>query len=138
MKLKRRNDRLAEQLRQQLKAGDPLPSGEEMPQADARRMRQVILAEAQPVTPRGYWQAAAVAAALTMVVGSAHFLSLRPQPPEPKGLSDRSNPSPQTNSPIATSESTGSPADRQIQFTTRGGTRVIWVLKSTTQLATQP
>lgn len=119
-------------LRQLLQAGDPLPPGEKLSVDDARRMRRAVLAEAKSpawtILPRGFspiagWRLAAVAAAAAAVM----LLVFRPwtQP----GPSEAPPRIATTHDHDTAAYSIPEPPDRQIQFVTRGGTRVIWMLK---------
>ena len=114
-------------LRTLLRTGDPLPPGEELSPAVARRMRRAVLAEAPPPTPWRRWQMAAVAAGLTSVIAGAYLLVSGPRPDSAgqHGVATVPAGSGATPQPGLTEE----PRDRQIRFMTRGGTRVIWMLK---------
>ena len=124
-----------EELRRLLRAGDPLPPGEELCGSASRRMRRAILAETRR-EPRWIWQTAVAAAALTATIAGAHLWSLvsgsggGPGPAHPRA----SRTLPDTR--VAVADPVAEPGDRQIQFITRGGTRVIWLLKP--KPATQP
>ncbi len=118
-----------ELLRDQLRAGDPLAPGETMSSLPATRMRNAMLAEVRHTTPQRGWRLAAVAAALSVALGSAYLLRLssdHPIPVNDGGVVAATGPS---GSPSSTSDRADELNDRQIQFITRGGTRVIWLLK---------
>ena len=123
-----------EELRRQLRAGDPLPPGERLAAETAARMRRAMLIE----TPRpSLWRrwpqpvlATALAAVLAAALGSVYLLGSPPstnlQPPDDFA----------TTRDDRRSVSGDHTPDRQIQFITRGGTRVIWMLKPKTDDST--
>ncbi len=121
-------------LRALLQAGDPLPPGEEIAPADARRMRQTVLAETPSSTLWHRWPVAAVAVTLISVIASGAFLNPRPRPDlgSESGITVASA-GPETPSLTDLPEE---PRARQIRFMTRGGTRVIWTLEPPTPTAT--
>ncbi len=109
-----------EELRHWLRAGDPLPPDEELPRPAALRMRQVVLAaEPRPAWPM--WRVAAVAASLAVALAAAWLTQTQSAPGPDATLIVVQTP------PAA--EAAIEPPGRQIQFVTRGGTRVIWTLK---------
>ena len=119
-------------LRTLLRQGDPLPPDETLSPIAVQRMRQAVLAEApRPGLWRG-WRLAAVATTLMSVIFGVYLLT---SPRQPFAEQD----------PVATiasaldASSAGSdqdnvPRDRQIRFMTRGGTRIIWMLKPNSNL----
>ena len=112
-------------LRQALRDADPLGREPGMSAADTQRMRAMVLAAAaQPHDGSGWWpQPAVVAATLILAAGAGMILGQRfPSPVE-------------TASPAAVA---AAPVRRQLQFETRGGTRVIWVLNSELDLGKDP
>ncbi len=116
-------------LRKQLRAGDPLLPGDELSSLAATRMRNAMLAEVRQPASQPGWRLAAVAAALSVTLGSAYLLRLNPENPIPiddRRADEATGPS---GGRASTSGWPDESNDRQIQFTTRGGTRVIWLLK---------
>lgn len=119
-----------EKLRRQLRAGDPLPPGERLSAQAAARMRRAMLIETPRLPLWRRWPqpvlATALAAALAAVLGSIYLL----------GSSTSSNLQPKDEVAMIRDDrrsvSGDHIPDRQIQFITRGGTRVIWMLKPRT------
>ena len=111
------------ELRELLRAGDPLSPGEELQKADANHMRRTVLAASPRFARRRQWRMALAAATLAAVTAGAYLLS-------PGSWDLRRDPGlvPAGGGSVAVAD----PRDRQIQFTTRGGTRVIWVLRPST------
>ncbi len=112
-----------EELRQWLRAGDPLPPGEELPRPAALRMRRLVIDAGEerrrPAWPM--WRVAAVAASLALALATAWLTQTQSAPGPDATLIVVQTP------PAA--EAAIEPPGRQIQFVTRGGTRVIWTLQ---------
>jgi hypothetical protein len=105
--------------RKWLQAGDPLAIEPELSDAEAQRMRRTIVAAAAessgiPAFRSMRWFVAAVAVLAVVIVGtqSARLTSNRKL-----RLADAER-------PLATEPPVTTP--RQVQFVTKGGTRVIW------------
>lgn len=137
-------------LRRQLHLGDPLPPGETLNRVVSAQMRHRALVETRGAAPRCHWQVAMAAAALTSTLGGAYLLfsttgplTSGPEPPrrDPTAIQGAallgSEHATHSNTAFAT-DPIEKPAGRQIQFTTRGGTRVIWLLKPSLDIKTQP
>ena len=113
-------------LRHALRDGDPLVQDPGMSAADVQRMRTAVLATAaQPRSSMGWWpQPVVVTATLILACGAGIVLGRR-FPPR-----------------IETAARVGveatAPVRRQLQFETKGGTRVIWVLNSELDLGKDP
>ena len=111
------------ELRDQLKAGDPVANEPPLSGEDVQRMRRAI-ANGESSRPsfgdlaRGSWAAATVVIALAIAIS----------------MSQRSKPS--SELPVATQReaSTAAPrepgARRQVQLIAPGGTRVIWIFNA--------
>ena len=105
-------------LRRLLRAGDPLPPGETLSPETVQRMRRAVLAGA-PRPAWTVWRIATATAALGAAAGIA--LLIRQGDPDVERLAGAPPPIAVAAAPQA--------SDRQIHLTTRGGTRVIWMLK---------
>ncbi len=103
-------------LKSWLRRGDPAAAGDRPPDDEFRWMRRRILATT-PAAPR---LRLVPLAALTGAVALGALLLLRPTPPA--APQERATP---VRSTTPTSSDT---APRQIQFTTDGGTRIVWTL----------
>jgi len=113
------------ELRTSLKEGDPVTNEPDLSFADIQHMRRVVLAET--VAPRtASWPRPVLVAttiALTLVAGVALGRRL---PPAKGNASSESRAGGQV-------KETSPPAPahlRQLQFSTRGGTRIIWIFNS--------
>lgn len=105
-------------IRSLLDEADPLRREPELSEADATRMRSVIVSAArQPGRPSPFWSGAlalAAAAVLAVVAGT---------------LGERSLPTRQVSSQIEPAIAPAAIGERrQLQFSTPGGTRIIWTL----------
>jgi len=85
------------------------------------------------------------AAVLTSTLGGSYLLLSTTEPPANDFDPPHQTPStaqgdahPNDSNLAFAIDPTGKPSDRQIQFTTRGGTRVIWLLKPSLNLEPQP
>jgi hypothetical protein len=112
-----------------LENGDPVRKDRELPSADAQRMRRIIVAAALDQAPaRTPWQrpfAIAALGVLLAVVGTmtGHRVIVQQSP----ALAP--------TEPVSTLG--GSTADgdrRQLQFSTPGGTRIIWIFDQNLRL----
>jgi len=108
----------------QLQADDPLRREPVLPPDDVERMRHVVLAAGRSESPRlapgGLGLGFVLACSLSAVV-AAGFWMVRQGAPEEQPPVAR-----------AGSDTFGAPnGRRQVQFATPGGTRVIWVLETT-------
>jgi hypothetical protein len=105
-------------IRSLLEEADPLRRESELSETDAARMRAVVVSAArQPVRSSPFWSGAvalAAAAALIVIAGALDERRLANRP-----LVSETEPA------IA---QTASSERRQLQFSTPGGTRVIWTL----------
>jgi hypothetical protein len=105
-------------IRSLLDEADPVRREPELSEADATRMRSVIVSAArQPGRPSPFWSGAlalAAAAVLTVVAGM---------------LGERSLPTGRVSSQIEPAIAPAAIGERrQVQFSTPGGTRIIWTL----------
>jgi hypothetical protein len=105
-------------VRSLLVEADPLCREPELSESERARMRSVIVSAArQPARPSPFWSGAfalAAAVVLTIIAGT---------------LSDRSLPPRQASSPIEPAVAPAANGERrQMQFSTPGGTRIIWTL----------
>ena len=126
--------KLLPDVRKFLKDGDPLgPAGSQaagLSTLDAERMRRVIVAAALESRPsRAPWLrpfAMAAVAALLVVVGTmtGHQVIVEPAP------------APGTPEPLAANGASGGDGGerRQLQFSTPGGTRIIWIFDQNLRL----
>lgn len=124
--LVRTDQELPARLREQLRAGDPLHSDDALSPLQATRIRNAMLAEANRHRPQYGWRLAAVAAALSAAIGGSYLLRLTESTTTTPA--DVLAASGAAGARIARTVDPEEP-DRQIQFTTPGGTRVIWLLK---------
>lgn len=117
---------MSNDLRSLVREGDPLPPGESLTPAAVARMRQSVMAEAARQTSWHRWPLAAMAAVVVTVAAALLLLNLVP-PTAVDPLGERAAADP----PGSLTRLAETPPDRQVRFTTRGGTRVIWMLKPT-------
>jgi hypothetical protein len=112
-------------LRQALRERDPVGQEPSMSASDVQRMRATVLSAAGQLHERGGWwpQPIVVAATLILACGAGIMLAHRFPAREIPG-------------PAAVEAS--APVRRQLQFETKGGTRVIWVLNSELDLGKDP
>jgi len=112
-------------LRERLREGDPVGQEPGMSADDVRRMRAAVLATASSArSNHGWWpQPIVVVATLILACSAGIMLGYR--------LPRREIPD-----PAAVQEPTA--VRRQLQFETRGGTRIIWVLNSELDLGKDP
>jgi hypothetical protein len=116
-------------LRKLLNDGDPLREDSGLAPVDADRMRRVIVSAALESAPaRTPWMrpfAFAAVGALLVVVGTitGHRVMVGPTP------------EPVTSEPLAVvGGSSGDGERRQLQFSTPGGTRIIWIFDQNLRL----
>jgi hypothetical protein len=110
-------------IRSLLEEADPLRRESELSETDAARMRAVIVGAARrPVKPSPFWSGALAVVAAVIVIVIAGTVGERPLPNR-SVLSDEP----------AFAQSTGGER-RQLQFSTPGGTRIIWTLDPEFQL----
>jgi len=108
-------------LRERLKDADPVVTEAPFSDADARRMRRVVLAAKAdtprpPVWSRAMWAAGAIAI-VVVAIGTNRWLEPRHvQQPVIPALQSISNDARESR--------------RQVQFIAPGGTRVIWVFNA--------
>ena len=115
MDSKRRDHELGEWLR----AGDPASDGSELTRDDAARIRRRVLAETESPVRFRLTPLAAVSAAAVLAV----LVSLpRPQQPIATGVT------------VVPGVSAQPDRSQQIQFTTEGGTRILWTLNPDLEL----
>jgi hypothetical protein len=98
-----------------LKEADPVAAAPGLSEADRLRIRQAMRAAVAPKRPAIYWRPLVLAAAVVLALVAPLITAKRPQ----------SSP-PVTATPDLPPEFT----QRQLQFATRGGTRVIWVFNA--------
>jgi hypothetical protein len=112
-------------LAQLLEDGDPLRHEGGMSPTDADRMRRRVVAPAfEPTQAHSPWQrpfALAAVVVLLVIVGTS-------------GNDRAVQPTATPAEPIATSVSTGDTTRRQLQFSTAGGTRIIWIFDDNLRL----
>lgn len=110
-------------LKARLSAGDPA-AGAELSPSDVREMRRVVMAAAErPSAPRVLWlQPLAVAALIALMIGAGVFSGRRVSEREHRLV------------PAAVEVPASEGERRQLQFSTPGGTRIIWVFDSAFQL----
>jgi hypothetical protein len=110
-----------------LKNGDPLRENGELAGTDAQRMRRIIVAAALEAAPgRTPWLrpfAAAAVGALLVVVGTIAGHRAAEQPA-----------SPVADDTVTTSGGSVGDERRQLQFSTPGGTRIIWIFDQNLRL----
>jgi hypothetical protein len=111
-------------VRSLLDEADPIRREPELPDGDATRMRSVIVSAArQPARPSPFWSGAlalAAAAVLAVVAGT---------------IGERRLPTRQVSSEIEPAIAPSANGERrQLQFSTPGGTRIIWTLDPEFQL----
>ena len=108
-----------------LREGDPIADEPRMSANDVQRMRAIVLAAvAQPENIAGWWpQPLVVAATIVFACGLGIIVGRRLPPLE-------------TRARVAVDER--APVRRQLQFETKGGTRVIWVINSELDLGKDP
>jgi hypothetical protein len=110
------------ELRDWLKDGDPVVNEPTLSEADAQRMRRLIVAAGEsrqsPFVDwaRGSWAAATVVIAVTIALSMSRWMQMQP------GNRDTAAAAPGIASETATR--------RQVQLIAPGGTRVIWVFNS--------
>ena len=148
-----------EKLREILTQGDPAAGEPGMTQEEVREMRRVVLSAGPEPRKRG-WLVPVLAGAAALVLAAAIALSLWPAPPEEVAVRPplpvvektppRPSPAPQEREPppVPREEKVVEPEPEpepepvvlaqadgptQIQFSTPGGTRVIWVLQPATE-----
>jgi hypothetical protein len=112
-------------LRALLQDGDPVRAEKGLATMDAERMRRrIVAAAAEPVPAWTPWHrplAVAAIVLLLVVVGSIRH----------DGTID---PAPAPSDPVAISGSGGDGSRRQLQFSTPGGTRIIWIFDQNLRL----
>jgi hypothetical protein len=116
-----------DELRAWLRSGDPVSDGREPGPAEVAWLRQAVREAAASRVPGPRWEpvaaaAGALAAALLVVSLLGDRLSRAPSAPDGAAASPRPSPS----------EEAG--AQRQVQFTTQRGTRVLWTLDAEFEL----
>lgn len=105
-------------IRSRLEEADPLRGDAGMSDADAARMRAVVLGATAELEPRVAWwpRAVAAAAGLALMVGVG-------------SLAGRRTPASDARlAPQGAAAETVEGERRQVQFATPGGTRIIWTL----------
>jgi len=105
---------------ERLRQGDPVTREGDLPEADVRAMRRAILGAA-PETPPAAWSPGPLW--VGGMIAAALFLSTFIGP----RLEQANEGSSSSSTSIVGSQST---EQRQLQFETPGGTRVVWVLNS--------
>jgi hypothetical protein len=109
------------EVRDWLKEGDPVANEPALSEADAQRMRRVVVAaEASARSSfadwaRGSWAAATIVVALTIAVSMSRWASSSPDVPVANVDA----------APTLAPQEPG--ARRQVQLIAPGGTRVIWI-----------
>ena len=111
-------------LRDRLRAEDPW-RGEGLTDLDVRRMRHVVLAAAHP-EPRRRWGTSLILAAAMVALVCAGVWAVRQPAPARVVATDR----PEGGRPTEARSS----VVRQMQFSTPGGTRVIWVFDASFEM----
>jgi hypothetical protein len=117
-----------------LRDADPLTLSQEdaeLSPADAQQMRRAVLAEARqsPAASPVWRRPLALAAAVILIVGLVGISGDRRSVPVPVG------PEPTDKGPLsAFSNGSDDDARRQLQFSTPGGTRIIWVFDQNLRL----
>jgi hypothetical protein len=108
-----------------LKDGDPLLHEDGLSPTDADRMRRRVIASAlQPQRVRSPWRRPLALAAVVVLLLIAGTLQ-----------NDRTiEPAVAPAEPIAASGSSGDTTRRQLQFSTAGGTRIIWIFDDNLRL----
>lgn len=110
-------------LKAQLSESDPAAASE-LSSGDVQELRRVVVAAAQrPGATRALWlQPLAVAALIALMIGAGVFGGRRVSEREPQIV------------PAAVEVPAPEGERRQLQFSTPGGTRIIWVFDSAFQL----
>lgn len=110
-------------IRALLTEADPLRSEPEMSDADAARMRRVVVSSGREAQAGpGFWASALAVAAVVILMVVAGALAGRRLPARESSVPDES-------------AAVMQPAERrQLQFATPGGTRIIWTLDPEFQL----
>jgi hypothetical protein len=112
-------------LAQLLEEGDPLRHEGGLSPTDAERMRRRVVASTfEPRPAHSPWQrrfALAAVVILLLIVGT----SGNDRPVQPTAAPAE---------PVATSVGTGDTTRRQLQFSTAGGTRIIWIFDDNLRL----
>ena len=110
-------------LKARLSEGDPA-AGAGLSDGDVQEMRRmVVAAAAKPMGAPAWWgQSLAVAALLLVMIGAGLFAGRRAADREPVIV------------PVALEDPAPGGERRQLQFSTPGGTRIIWVFDSEFQL----
>jgi hypothetical protein len=99
-----------------LKETDPVTAEPGLSDEDITRIRQAMRAATAPKRPAIFWRPLILAAAAVLALLAPLVATKRP--PAPPAIASL----PETPPPESTT--------RQLQFATRGGTRVIWVFNS--------
>jgi hypothetical protein len=93
--------------------------------AAAERLRRSVLAAARAGAPRPIWSRTFTAAAATLALVCAALLTALQGVTPTEGLASRTV---EDGEPVVAAVSEGGPGERQqLQFSTPGGTRIIWV-----------
>ena len=110
-------------LKARLSEGDPA-AGAGLSDGDVQEMRRtVVAAAAKPMEAPAWWgQSLAVAALILVMIGAGLFAGRRAADQEPLIV------------PVAVEAPVPEGERRQLQFSTPGGTRIIWVFDSEFQL----
>jgi hypothetical protein len=110
-------------LKARLSEGDPAAEAE-LSAGDVQEMRRVVVAAAaKPVAPPSWWgHSLAFAALIAVMIGAGLFAGRRAAERE------------QLIVPVALEAPAPEGDRRQLQFSTPGGTRIIWVFDSEFQL----
>jgi hypothetical protein len=109
-----------DELRRALQAGDPLRHDSRLDPDDVERIRRAIMAAAEPSSRGSRAMAFAMVTSLCAVAAAGAWVVRSPHP----------NPAPPPPAAASTTPVDRPQSRRQLQFSTSGGTRVIWTFDS--------
>ena len=101
-----------------LKAGDPLGGERRLDDDDARAMRRAMMAERRTTSDAAWPQPIVLAAAIAITLAAGIAVGHRLPPARGSAV------------PAAAHQATEPGERRQLQFSTPGGTRIVWVFDS--------
>jgi hypothetical protein len=124
--MSRKNDPDNEWLRERLRAWDPVKDGNELDGRDRARMRRRVLAATSEPVRLGLPVRALAAAAVVVLIAALGWGIYDDAVMQPPGTVPAS--SEVRQAPAADPADEAERKSRQIQFSTPGGTRVVWTL----------